>query len=134
MKFSEQLHRIMQHYNLTTTTLADKISVPKATISHLMSERNKPSLEFIIKLHNNFPELNLHWLIHQEGTFLDNQDIIKTSTTLSENESNKVENNSDEIFVKKEFEIEENKLSFNSETIDSIVIFYKNGSFKQYKP
>src|SRR5690554_2681061 len=70
MKFSEQLQQIMVHFGCSTTELADKISVPKATISHLISERNKPSLEFIMKLHTRFPSLNLEWLIYGKEPFL----------------------------------------------------------------
>src|SRR5690606_13877346 len=70
MKFSKQLQKIMHHFGLSTTELADKILVPKATISHLISERNKPSLEFIMKLHTTFPTLNLEWLIYEKEPFL----------------------------------------------------------------
>ncbi len=70
MKFSKQLQKIMQHFGLSTTELAEKILVPKATISHLISERNKPSLEFIMKLHTTFPTLNLEWLIYEKEPFL----------------------------------------------------------------
>ena len=87
MKFSSQLQQIMTHFNLGTTELADKILVPKATISHLISERNKPSLEFIMKLHTHFPSLNLEWLIYgkdpfffsEKATFQTNENEVDTS-------------------------------------------------------
>src|SRR5690554_6357594 len=70
MKFSEQLQQIIVHVGLSTTELADKISVPKAHISPLMSHRTNPSLELIMILHTCFPSLNLEWLIYEKAPFL----------------------------------------------------------------
>lgn len=149
MKFSKQLQKIMHHFKLSTTELADKILVPKATISHLISERNKPSLEFIMKLHTTFPTLNLEWLIYEKEPFLVTE-IYTRSTKLdpivppvfkeildieSENEM-ETEDQNEKIDSKNinqnTVENQENILSFQSKEIDCIVIFYKDGSFKKY--
>jgi len=153
MKFSKQLQKIMQHFHLTTTELADQISVPKATISHLISERNKPSLEFIMKLHTTFPTLNLEWLIYEKGPFLTtdqtskpieiNQQAPPTSFELPndlEQDLSGIDiNNSDgdsemnaQNITKISSQSQENILSFKTKSIDCIVIFYKDGSFKKY--
>ena len=155
MKFSKQLQKIMHHFGLSTTELADKILVPKATISHLISERNKPSLEFIMKLHTTFPTLNLEWLIYEKEPFLVTE-IYPKSIEKDQNETpvlneisevetvNEIENE-DQIESQPE-EIEpknisqnitenpKNILSFQSKEIDGIVIFYNDGSFKRYNP
>ncbi|MEG0916637.1 MAG: helix-turn-helix transcriptional regulator [Myroides sp.] len=155
MKFSKQLQKIMYHFGLSTTELADRILVPKATISHLISERNKPSLEFIMKLHTTFPTLNLEWLIYEKEPFLvteiypksfeNDQNETPFLNEISEVETvNKIENE-DPIESQPE-EIEpkninqnitenpKNILSFESKEIDCIVIFYNDGSFKKYNP
>ena len=155
MKFSKQLQKIMHHFGLSTTELADKILVPKATISHLISERNKPSLEFIMKLHTTFPTLNLEWLIYEKEPFLVTEihqktiekDQIGTHVLdeISEVETvNEIENENESENQKEEIEpkninqnITENPkniLSFQSKEIDCIVIFYNDGSFKKYNP
>lgn len=155
MKFSKQLQKIMHHFGLSTTELADKIMVPKATISHLISERNKPSLEFIMKLHTTFPTLNLEWLIYEKEPFLITEmepksiekdqieapvldEILKVETV------NEIENEDQSKIETEEIEpknisqnITENPkniLSFQSKEIDCIVIFYNDGSFKKYNP
>lgn len=155
MKFSKQLQKIMHHFGLSTTELADKILVPKATISHLISERNKPSLEFIMKLHTTFPTLNLEWLIYEKEPFLVTEIYPKSiekdqNETPALNEISEVETvneieNEDQIESQPE-EIEpknisqnitenpKNILSFQSKEIDCIVIFYNDGSFKKYNP
>ena len=155
MKFSKQLQKIMHHFGLSTTELADRILVPKATISHLISERNKPSLEFIMKLHTTFPTLNLEWLIYEKEPFLVTE-IYPKSIEKDQNETpalneisevetvNEIENDDQSEEVKEEIEpkninqnIAENPkniLSFQSKEIDCIVIFYNDGSFKKYNP
>lgn len=171
MKFSSQLQQIMHHFGLGTTELADKILVPKATISHLISERNKPSLEFIMKLHTHFPSLNLEWLIYGKLPFL----VTEKATTIPQEFDNKTppsfehnsyiplenkEPSSEEItheITKQEIQLnqklseektvseesiennsifEEKILSFpkTNKSIENIVIFYSDGSFKSYKP
>jgi|SRR5690606_34759432 len=152
MKFSEQIQQIMEHFEMSTTELADKISVPKATISHLISERNKPSLEFIMKLHTRFPSLNLEWLIYGKEPFLiSNQSEQKEPAPplpFSDDENIKVmkEPSVEEIAEplltvsaennpEKNTPIAENNLSSavkTSVTVESIVVFYSDGSFKRY--
>ena len=155
MKFSKQLQKIMHHFGLSTTELADKILVPKATISHLISERNKPSLEFIMKLHTTFPTLNLEWLIYEKEPFLVTE-IHQKTIEIDQNKTdvldeileietvNEIENKDQSENQKEEIEpkninqnITENPkniLSFQSKEIDCIVIFYNDGSFKKYNP
>src|SRR5690554_5024142 len=151
MKFSEQLQQIMVHFGCSTTELADKISVPKATISHLISERNKPSLEFM-KLHTRFPSLNLEWLIYGKEPFLVTDQSASKESFQSlpsfDDEDEKIieQQNTEKIteppFVvpsennpEKNVPIAENNLSSaveTSATIESIVVFYSDGSFKRY--
>src|SRR5690606_30732962 len=151
MKFRKQLQKIMQHFELSTTELADRILVPKATISHLISERNKPSLEFIMKLHTTFPTLNLEWLIYEKEPFLVTE-IYPKSIERDQNETpvlneisqveiknkDQSENETEEIEPKNInqniTENTKNILSFQSKEIDCIVIFYNDGSFKKYNP
>ena len=48
---------------LKSSALADNIGVNRATISHILSGRNKPSIDFFQKLLNTYPDLNSNWLI-----------------------------------------------------------------------
>ena len=50
----ERLKLILDYYNLSASSFADKIDVPRSSISHLLSGRNKPSLDFIIKVETAF--------------------------------------------------------------------------------
>ena len=48
--FIKRLEQLLQHYDLNASAFADKIQVQRSNISHLMSGRNKPSLEFVLKV------------------------------------------------------------------------------------
>ena len=48
---------------LKSSALADSIGVNRATISHILSGRNKPSIDFFQKLLSTYPDLNSNWLI-----------------------------------------------------------------------
>ena len=53
--FIARLQRIMNYYDLNASALADGLGVLRSSISHLLSERNKPSLDFILKIVDKYP-------------------------------------------------------------------------------
>lgn len=61
--FLERLEILMQNNQLNATAFAEKIGVQRSSVSHILSKRNKPSLEFMLKIHEHFEEANLDWLI-----------------------------------------------------------------------
>lgn len=63
MELSKRILEILEKSGLTPSEFADKIEVQRSAISHITSGRNKPSLEFIIKIKNAFPEIDMDWLI-----------------------------------------------------------------------
>ena len=58
-----RLKKWMKSEGLKSSALADNIGVNRATISHILSGRNKPSIDFFQKLLNRYPDLNSNWLI-----------------------------------------------------------------------
>lgn len=65
-----RIRTILNREDITASKLAEKIGVNRASISHIMSERNKPSLEFIQKVLDSFPHLNADWLLTGQGSYL----------------------------------------------------------------
>ncbi|MCX6283162.1 MAG: helix-turn-helix domain-containing protein [Bacteroidetes bacterium] len=59
----ERVLELMRIKNLTSSQLADAIKVQRSGISHFVSGRNKPSMEFVLKILNYFPEVNPDWLL-----------------------------------------------------------------------
>ena len=64
----ERIKIWMNKINISQTNLAENIGVNKATISHIMSGRNKPSIDFFIKLKEYYNDLDLNWIISGQKT------------------------------------------------------------------
>lgn len=121
VEFAERLKKVMSFYGLTATALADSIEIQRSSISHLLSGRNKPSLDFVLKVLQKYPEVELYWLLNGKGSFPKEEKIDAPTLFPQKNGEQSVnENISSEIQSDSE--------------IEKIVIFYKNGTFKSYKP
>lgn len=118
--FIKRLEKILRYYDLSASVFADKIKVQRSSISHLLSGRNKPSLEFVLKVIKTFPEVNLYWLLNGKGTF------PPPSTNLSKTTAPTL----DPILQKDQ---ETAVKSIKEKTIEKIIIFYSDGSFKSYQ-
>lgn len=132
-EFSKRLGKILDFYGLTASALAEEIDFNRSTISHLVSGRNKPSLEFVMKLLQKFPELNMDWLVLGKGSFpskVVSKPIENNFNTAPTPSVSKPENSFSEIIKETNTKIE-NKLS--SHKIEKIVIFYTDGTFSAYE-
>lgn len=70
MNLNERVSQIIEYSKLTASEFADEIDVQRSNISHITSGRNKPSLDFLIKIKSRFPELQWDWIITGEGEML----------------------------------------------------------------
>ena len=64
----ERLEELMEMLNMTPTQFANAIGVQRATLQHILSGRNEPSLKIIMAIHNSFPDVELEWLLNGKGT------------------------------------------------------------------
>lgn len=124
-EFAKRLKLVMDYYEISAALLADKIEVQRSSISHILSGRNKPSLEFVLKILKKFPEVELYWLLNGDGKFPKKIEESATNPTLFS------ESRSEEI---SKMTTKSKKISDIDSSIEQIVIFYKDGSFKNYKP
>ncbi|MCS3528824.1 helix-turn-helix domain-containing protein [Chryseobacterium sp. JUb7] len=70
MSLNERISKVIEYSRFTPSEFADEIDVQRSSISHITSGRNKPSLEFIIKIKSRFPEILWDWLVTGEGEML----------------------------------------------------------------
>lgn len=70
MSLNERIARVIEYSELSPSEFAELIEVQRSNISHITSGRNKPSLDFLIKIKEKFPELDWDWLINGTGTML----------------------------------------------------------------
>jgi len=112
-KFSQRLQKVIDFHNLSASAFADRIGVQRSSISHILSGRNKPSLDFVLKVIKEFEDVELYWLINGKGSF----PTLTTSNTIKKETPNHKQSFS-EINSKQE--------------IERIIIFYKDGTFKNF--
>lgn len=111
-EFIDRLKLILEYYKLTATDFADNINVQRSSISHIISGRNKPSLDFVLKVSDSYEEVDIYWLLKGIGEFpkrkvLNQENTQSTLSLLQNNEETK--------------------------KINRIVVFYNDGTFEEYK-
>ena len=62
-----RLKNWMESEGVKSSKFADNIGVNRATISHILSGRNKPSVDFFQKLLSAYSNLNANWVITGMG-------------------------------------------------------------------
>lgn len=63
----DRIKTLIEKQKLTATQFAEEVGVQRSAVSHLLSGRNKPSLDFMLKIKNRFPEISLDWLLLGQG-------------------------------------------------------------------
>ena len=129
--FAKRLQIILDYYGISATVFSEQIEFNRSTISHLLSGRNKPSLEFILKVLEQFPEVELYWLINGKGSF-PSEGSQTSEMKITKHDIPSFSNSSDN-HKSKLLPPETKTVQKSSETIDKIIIFYNNGSFKVYQ-
>lgn len=117
--FTKRLQNVIDYYGETASSFAEKIGVQRSSISHILSGRNKPSLDFVLKVLSSFPEVELYWLMNGKGKF---PSAVKST---SENKTSDVKLSSS--ITAKDVTPQTHK------SIDRIVIFYSDGSFQNFE-
>lgn len=115
--FAKRLKKVMSYYNETAASFSEKIGVQRSSISHILSGRNKPSLEFIMKILSSYDEVDLYWLLNGKGTFPKTESKTDAPKETSEGQN----------------PIKTISKANLSKDIERIIIFYKDGSFKNFQ-
>lgn len=125
-EFAGRLNRIMDFYQLSASAFADRIQVPRSSISHLLSGRNKPSLDFVLKVTRGFKEVELYWLLNGKGVFPPAAPERPSDT----GKTNKPAQQVDEINAP---EIQKSVANLEKK-LEKIVLFYTDGTFREFHP
>lgn len=146
----DRLVRIISSEGLTSAAFADTIGVQRSSISHILSGRNKPSLDFLQKIVTKFGKYNAEWLINGTGNIykqpkqsniFDNPDVVDSN----DNESlpNKVAESKPINIPEPEKDIipksQDTKqiipdILSKEKKIKRIIVIYNDDTFKDYKP
>ena len=131
----ERIEKIRSNHQLSAAAFASKIGVQRSAMSHILSGRNKPSLEFLVKIYEAFDEIALEWLI--VGTPSPNVPKNKSYPF----DSTKVENKYQQPppmgypISEKMKPLKESSISTEESLPPKEIIYlYSDGSFERFKP
>lgn len=131
-QFAKRIEQILEFYDISAANFAEAIEVGRSSISHILSGRNKPSLDFVMKVVQTFPEVELYWLLKGKGSFppASGKDKKPEAIPDPENKINLKPERSGE---------EENKekliprLSLSGKQIKKVILLYEDGSFDAFE-
>ncbi len=98
MDVSKRILKVISEKKVSASKFASTIDVKRSNLSHILSRRNKPSIDFLHKIKKAYPEIDLNWLV--------------TGKKLKK----------DSNFVEPEVS-----------NIDSVIVFFNDGSYKKFK-
>lgn len=139
---NRRLQQFLSAENISQSQLAEILGVARASVSHILSGRNKPGFDFILNMTNRFPALNIEWLISGKGR------MYNTPTTTLYDPHSVVEEIPSQINFTEEIqdfsEIATESAAPKVNTLDSkaqqpttqrsiskIMVFYTDGTFQE---
>jgi len=147
----DRIQKFMKSENLSPSQLADNIGVQRSGVSHIISGRNKPGLEFVQRILKYYPNLNPDWLLINKGSMYRNSSAEDTFRIEEEDISDEQMQLNIDFGILPEAkalqeepqaikepspnikqvvsQIESNK---SKKEADKIIILYKDGSFDIY--
>lgn len=134
---------LLREKQLTATSLARLLEIQPSGISHIMSGRNKPSFDLVVKILTAFPDINPDWLLLDSDEVYRRNEAPASSALFgfddlgSENEpllgsEKNIEfsegKNQDENLQMHNFPSSKN----SGKSVDRIVILYADGTFESF--
>ncbi|MBU2020407.1 MAG: helix-turn-helix domain-containing protein [Bacteroidetes bacterium] len=120
MSIANRIALIIHTHQLTNSTFADKLGIQRSSISHVISGRNKPSLDFLEKIVKEFPRVDAHWLLSGESR---SKDLQASESKVETNSELSLSSETKEVAV----------LKANKKTI-RIVHYFDDNTFVEYLP
>jgi transcriptional regulator with XRE-family HTH domain len=144
----DRIQLILKTKGLSPSQFADEIQVKRSGLSHVLSGRNNPSLDFILKILETYPEIDPEWLLHGRGSLVrTNQQQLSKKIVGKPDKVDSVEIPFPELApvktpeekhqkqtapaIKKTQGSKEMEMEGN---VEKIVVFYSNHTFKEYYP
>jgi len=109
-----RIKKIIEENNLSNSEFAEKIGIPKSSVTHLLSERNNPSLDIIIKISEAFENISTDYLIFGQ-----------------ENQVKATIQHSNTLFNELDESVSEDSVKDSNNKVKSIILIYENNKFEQ---
>ena len=144
MDLNDKIKQILVDKSISPSHFADEIGVQRSSISHILAGRNRPSLDIVQKIMRRYPDLGMDWILEDE------EFTLPIMNTTSYGTRDKVENpvhipvsrNGSDSPVRKDPPLVSQRADSEpsseapvlAKTVERILIFYSDGTFKQYIP
>jgi transcriptional regulator with XRE-family HTH domain len=141
----ERLQEFLRSENKSSAQFAEEIGVQPSGISHILSGRNKPSLDFVLKMLEKYKFLSTEWLLFGKGSMY--KDLRMQSLFDEENaeRQNNVFKSIQDKAIKPEPDLSDDSMTgadinFSKNSVNKvssvarIVWFYSDNSFEEYLP
>lgn len=91
-----RINLLLQAKNITARQFAEEIGIQPSGMSHILSGRNNPSLDFVMKVIKRWPEVNINWLMFGQGEMFAGLPLsVQTSPTTSAQPDNGMQKSTD---------------------------------------
>lgn len=127
----QRIESIREKNHLNASSFADRIGVPRSSISHILSGRNKPSLEFIIKTVDAFEEVSLDGLLYGKTSLPPDSGMKEISFPETEPAPKEI------LTPLPESSLQKNAPDtpvYNLEAPSRVIVFYPDGTFETFIP
>ncbi len=134
----ERIKKIIEYLDISQSEFAKSLDIQRSSISHILNKRNKPSLDFIMKVLDHYPEINPDWLLFGKDKMLkelkneqDKDNTDKQNNTTENNSSQKQTNvNNDNNTTNNQPKHPQSSIQISP---DQILVLYDDNTFITYK-
>lgn len=137
-EMKDRIAHIIRAKNLTAGEFAARLGIQPSNVSHLLSGRNNPSLDFVKKLKETFPEYNLDWIIMGVGPMTVSEPFMYSAPPTTLFETDPVEDAPAEMPSSAEsVEVESRQEPTASKpltTPEGIIMVFDDGTYKFLSP
>jgi len=116
----ERIKTFLADQNLSAKEFAEKIGVQASSISHIITGRNKPSVELLQKMLRHYPEFDVYWLLTGKNEFR-TKHSEESDRNVLDNELTEP-NQTDIVGVEDD-----------AKELVSVLCLYKDGSFEKFE-
>ncbi|MBR4690691.1 MAG: helix-turn-helix transcriptional regulator [Bacteroidales bacterium] len=135
---NDRIAHLISEYGLTNADFAKKLGVPASSISHLIAKRNKPGLNFIMSLLEQYKDIDANWLLtgvrsSRAMARSQQEDVVEPDLFTT------VEPESSSVSVEKREQLQKNDVfspqkDVQPKKVEKIVTFYTDKTFTEYFP
>lgn len=94
----DRINLILKAKNITARQFAEEIGIQPSGMSHILSGRNNPSLDFVMKVIRRFPEIDINWLMFGKGEMYESSYISRNNVKQESVQETAVNKNTRDIF------------------------------------